>query len=119
MALSRGSQLAYTEKAFSSNGKLICRSEGLPERDISALGVMGWGLEVAGFVFRRRRRRRRRRRHRRRPLWVEKLVFPGFTFFSLWALERRSGCATAGKLLGMAARVFLVSPKILNKSESC
>ena len=24
------------------------RSEGLPERDISSPGVMGWGLEVAG-----------------------------------------------------------------------
>jgi len=29
-------------------------SEGLPERDISSLGVMGWGLEVAGKFFRRR-----------------------------------------------------------------
>ena len=24
------------------------RSEGLPERDISSLGVMGWGLDAAG-----------------------------------------------------------------------
>jgi len=26
----------------------------LPERDISSLGVMGWGLEAAGKFFRRR-----------------------------------------------------------------
>ena len=30
------------------------RSEGLPERDISSLSVMGWGLEAAGKLFRRR-----------------------------------------------------------------
>ena len=29
------------------------RSEGLPERDISSLGVMGWGLDVAGNSSRR------------------------------------------------------------------
>jgi len=31
----------------------ICRSEGLHERDISSLGVMGWGLEVAGLCLHR------------------------------------------------------------------
>ena len=30
------------------------RSEGLPEWDISSLGVMGGGLGVAGIFFRRR-----------------------------------------------------------------
>ena len=33
-----------------------CQSEGLPERDIESLGVMGWGLEAARRFFRRRRR---------------------------------------------------------------
>ena len=39
----------------------LCRSEGLPERDMESLGVMGWGLAVAenssGVGAARRRRR--------------------------------------------------------------
>ena len=35
----------------------IYRSEGDAERDISSLGAMGWGVEVARKFFRRRRRR--------------------------------------------------------------
>ena len=29
------------------HGIHTCRSEGLPERDMESLGVMGWGLAVA------------------------------------------------------------------------
>ncbi len=36
-------------------------SEGLPERDVESLDLMGWGLEAAMNLFPRHRRRRRRR----------------------------------------------------------
>ena len=68
------------------------------------MGVMGWGLEAAGKFFRRCTKGEGGLR--------KTCVLSINVFFHHWALEQRSGRATAGKLLRIASRAFSFLEKI-------